>query len=73
MGWSDVGSWDALWEISERDASGNAAIGDVVLHEVSNSYVRSDHKLVAAVGIKDMIVVATDDAVLVADRAHAQK
>jgi mannose-1-phosphate guanylyltransferase/mannose-6-phosphate isomerase len=73
MGWSDVGSWDALWEISSRDSSGNAAIGNVVLKDVSNSYVRSDHKLVAAVGIKDMIVVATDDAVLVADRAQAQK
>ena len=73
MGWSDVGSWDALWDISERDAAGNTAIGDVVLHEVSNSYLRSDHKLVAAVGIKDTIVVATDDAVLVADRAQAQK
>lgn len=73
MGWSDVGSWDALWEISPRDDAGNAIVGDVVLHDVSGSYVRSDHKLIAAIGVKDLIVVATDDAVLVADRADAQK
>jgi mannose-1-phosphate guanylyltransferase/mannose-6-phosphate isomerase len=73
MGWSDVGSWDALWELSKRDSDGNAAIGDVVLQDVTGSYVRSEHKLVAAVGIKDLIVVVTDDAVLVADRAEAQK
>lgn len=73
MGWSDVGSWDALWDISNRDDAGNAIVGDVVLQDVTGSYVRSDHKLVAAIGIKDMIVVATDDAVLVADRAEAQK
>ena len=73
MEWSDVGSWDALWDISERDTDGNAAIGDVVLQDVSGSYVRSDHKLVAAIGVKDLIVVATDDAVLVANRAEAQK
>ena len=72
MGWSDVGSWDALWDISNHDDAGNAIVGDVVLQNVTGSYIRSDHKLVAAIGIKDMIVVATDDAVLVADRAEAQ-
>ena len=73
MDWSDVGSWDTLWNISKRDTDGNAAIGDVVLQNVSGSYMRSDHKLVAAIGVKDLIVVATDDAVLVANRTESQK
>ncbi len=73
LGWNDVGAWDALWEISEKDENGNAVIGDAVIHDVSNSYIRAGERLVAAVGIHDSIIVSTDDAVLVADRSKAQE
>ena len=73
MGWSDVGSWTALWDIGTRDAAGNVTTGDVLLQDVRNSYVRSDGPLVAAVGIEDAIIVATADAVLVTRRDMAQK
>jgi len=72
-GWSDVGSWSALQEVSERDPSGNVVLGDVLLHDVSDSYVRAEHRLVAAVGIRDHVVVETADAVLVAGREHVQE
>ncbi|MEQ8817622.1 MAG: mannose-1-phosphate guanylyltransferase/mannose-6-phosphate isomerase [Thalassobaculum sp.] len=72
MGWSDVGAWSALWEIGDRDAAGNVAAGDVVLHEARNCYVRAEHGLVGVAGLEDVVVVATDDAVLVADRRRAQ-
>jgi mannose-1-phosphate guanylyltransferase/mannose-6-phosphate isomerase len=71
MGWSDVGGWGALWENASRDEDGNVAIGDVLLNDVKNSYVRSDGgRLVAVAGVKDMVVVATDDATLVVPRAE---
>jgi mannose-1-phosphate guanylyltransferase/mannose-6-phosphate isomerase len=72
MGWSDVGAWSALWEIGGKDGSGNVLIGDVTAIDARNSYVRSEGRLVAAVGIEDLIVIATDDAVLVARRDRAQ-
>ena len=73
MGWNDVGSWTALWDIGTRSAHGNVAHGDVVLQDVANSYVRSEGPLVAAVGIENAIIVATPDAVLVTRRDMAQK
>lgn len=73
MGWSDVGGWAALWTIGEKDAAGNVARGDVLLHEVTDCYVHSEGGAVAAlVGVAGLVVVATDDAVLVADRQRAQ-
>jgi len=66
MAWSDVGSWHALREISAPDESGNVIQGDVIVESVSNCYIRADGKLVAAVGLDDVVVVATDDAILVA-------
>ena len=73
MGWSDVGAWSALWDIAEKDSAGNATQGDVVLKDTRNVYARSDDNLlVAVVGLEDIVVVATDDAVLVADRQRAQ-
>lgn len=73
-GWSDIGAWDALHELrsSEDKESGNVVHGDVMLHETRDSLVYSDSRLVAAVGVKDLIIVETDDAVLVADRHQAQ-
>ena len=72
VGWSDVGSWAALWEIAPQDADGNAVRGDVYLEGVHGSYVRAESRLVAVVGLDDVVVVETADAVLVLDRAASQ-
>ena len=71
IGWSDVGSWSALWDVSERDASGNAHHGDVIAVDSRNSYAYA-RRLVALVGVDDLIVVETDDAVLVARKDRVQ-
>jgi mannose-1-phosphate guanylyltransferase/mannose-6-phosphate isomerase len=71
-GWSDVGSWSALWEVSKKDDNGNALQGDVITHDTMNTYVRSDSKLVATVGVNDLIVVESDDAIMVAHKDHVQ-
>lgn len=70
--WSDVGSWMALWSLADRDAAGNAVFGDVLTLSTQNSYVRSDAPLVATIGVRDLIVVATKDAVLVAHKDSDQ-
>lgn len=72
MGWSDIGSFSALWQESPRDDDGNVVSGDVIATATRNSYVRSDSQLVATLGVDDLIVVATDDVVLVADKGHDQ-
>lgn len=71
--WNDVGSWDALWGISARDEDGNVLLGDVVTHEVSHSYIRAEHRLVSVIGLDDVVVVETADAVLVASQSQAQQ
>lgn len=71
-GWSDVGSWEALYALSERDEAGNAASGDTLLYDARNSLVSSESRLVAAVGVENLVIVETKDAVLVADRRRAQ-
>jgi mannose-1-phosphate guanylyltransferase / mannose-6-phosphate isomerase len=72
IGWSDVGSWGALWELGHKDADGNVAAGDVLLEGARNCYVRSDGMLAAVVGLDDAVVVVTEDAVLAMHRDHAQ-
>ena len=72
MGWSDVGSWQSLWEIAVRDGNGNALDGDVVALNVTNSYLRSEGPLLAAIGVDDVVIVATQDAVLVTRRDATQ-
>lgn len=72
LGWSDVGSWSALWDLGAKDGAGNVAIGDVVLESARNCYVRSDGMLAAVVGLDDAVVVVTEDAVLAMHRGHAQ-
>jgi mannose-1-phosphate guanylyltransferase / mannose-6-phosphate isomerase len=67
-GWSDVGSWEAVWELSSRDALGNSSQGSVIFVDSRGSYVTSDKQLVALFGVENLVVVATDDAVLVAKR-----
>lgn len=71
-GWSDVGAWSAVWELQPRDAQGNATRGDVLLQDVRNSYVQAERRLVAMIGVEDLIVVETSDAVLVAHKDRAQ-
>jgi mannose-1-phosphate guanylyltransferase len=73
IGWNDVGSWDAVYELMARDASANAARGEVLLHDSSGNYVDAGGRLVALLGVKDLIVVDTPDALLIADRHRAQE
>lgn len=72
MGWSDVGSWSALHAETEKDGLGNTFLGDVVAVDTAETYVRSEKQLTAVVGVKDIVVVVTSDAVLVADKARDQ-
>lgn len=71
-GWSDVGSWTALWEINPQDENGNVVRGDVIIEQVKNSYIHSEGRLVTALGMEDCIIVDTDDAVLVASKDRVQ-
>lgn len=73
VGWSDVGSWSALWSQLALDSNGNAVSGDVVLDSVSNSLIRGNKRLIAVAGVSDVIVVETADAVLVMDKNQSQK
>ena len=72
IGWSDVGAWSSLWSLLKRDDNGNVILGDVVLHDSSGSFVRNEKGLTALVGVRDLVVVVTEDAVLVADKHRAQ-
>jgi mannose-1-phosphate guanylyltransferase len=74
FGWSDVGSWDALWEISSKDMKDNAAVGNsrTILEDSENSLVYNPHKLTALVGVKDLIIVETKDALLICKKGRSQ-
>ena len=72
-GWNDVGGFAALWQVSAKDSDGNVLCGDVLALDSENSYVRSDDKLVAAIGVKDLVVISTKDAVMVAHKDQAQQ
>jgi mannose-1-phosphate guanylyltransferase/mannose-6-phosphate isomerase len=72
LGWSDVGSWLSLWEIGDKDQQGNVMRGDVIAHDTKNSYLRSEGPLIAAVGVEDIAVIATVDALLVTTRSASQ-
>jgi mannose-1-phosphate guanylyltransferase/mannose-6-phosphate isomerase len=72
-GWSDLGSWDAVWDALEKDTSGNVARGRVVFEGATSTYAHSEGRLVACVGTTNLVVVETPDAVLVADRSHVQR
>ncbi len=72
-GWSDVGSWSALWEIQPQDEHGNVCRGDVITEDVHGSYIHSEGRLIAALGVSNHIIVETDDVVLVADRSRVQE
>lgn len=72
VGWNDIGSWSSLWEVSDKDDSGNATAGDVRLLETTNSFVWTDDKLVALVGLENVVVISTKDATLIARRDKVQ-
>ena len=71
-GWNDLGAWEALWKVSNKDANGNVINGDVLLNQVNNSYIQAESRLVAAVGVEDMVIIETADAVLVSNKKSAQ-
>ena len=71
-GWSDIGSWSSLWDIISKDENGNAGVGDVMLNHSKDCYVRADNKLVVAVGVDDLVIVDTKDALMVAHKNSVQ-
>lgn len=72
IGWSDIGSWSALGDLSTPDANGNRVEGEALLHDVGNCFIRSNERLVGAVGVRDLIIIDTPDALLVADKSRDQ-
>jgi len=73
IGWSDVGSWDAVYDFSDKDAAGNACSGDVLMLDSRNSLLRAESRLIAAVGVEDLIAVETADAILLCKRGESQQ
>jgi mannose-1-phosphate guanylyltransferase/mannose-6-phosphate isomerase len=71
-GWNDLGAWEAVWQVAPKDAHGNASVGDAIVEDSRNTFVHASSRLVSVVGLDDVIVVETPDAVLVADRAQSQ-
>jgi mannose-1-phosphate guanylyltransferase/mannose-1-phosphate guanylyltransferase/mannose-6-phosphate isomerase len=71
-GWNDVGSWSALWDVTEKDEFGNAISGDVLTVDTKNSYVYAENKLVTIIGVEDLVVVETKDAVMIAKKERVQ-
>ena len=72
-GWNDIGSWSSLWDVAEKDEAGNVLSGDVMLFDTNNSLVRSEDKLVALLGVNDLVVVSTKDATMIAHRDQVQE
>jgi mannose-1-phosphate guanylyltransferase/mannose-6-phosphate isomerase len=71
-GWNDLGAWDAVWQQAEKDVHGNSSVGDVLLHDTRNAHVHATSRLVTVVGLENVVVVETADAVLVVDRERSQ-
>ncbi len=71
-GWNDIGSWSSIWDVSDKDSNSNAILGDVIMHDVSNSYIRADNSVVAAVGVDDLIIIVSQEVVLVAKKNKSQ-
>lgn len=70
--WSDVGSWSSLWDISDKDVNGNAVSGDLISFNSYNNFIKAEDKLVALVGVNDLVLVHTDDAILVSSKYEVQ-
>jgi mannose-1-phosphate guanylyltransferase len=73
FGWNDVGSWNAVYELLERAGESNVSLGEALAHDSTGNYVDARGKFVALLGVKDLIVVDTPDALLIADRSRAQE
>ena len=72
VGWSDVGSWNSIWDVSKKDENGNVLIGNVITKDLNNCYVRSESRLVVGLGIENLLIVETNDAILIAEKKHDQ-
>ncbi len=72
-GWNDVGSWSALWDVTEKDGSGNAISGDVLTVDTKNSFIFSENKLVTVIGVENLVVVETKDAIMISTKDRAQE
>ncbi len=72
-GWNDLGSWDSVWQVGERNDNGNVVFGDAILSETKNTLIHSSHRLVATIGLNDLVIIETADAILVADRKLSQQ
>jgi mannose-1-phosphate guanylyltransferase/mannose-1-phosphate guanylyltransferase/mannose-6-phosphate isomerase len=73
IGWNDIGNWSSLWDVGEKDEVGNVLQGDVLVQECTDCLIRSEHRLVTAIGIRDAIIIETSDAVMVLDKGSAQQ
>jgi mannose-1-phosphate guanylyltransferase / mannose-6-phosphate isomerase len=71
-GWSDLGAWDAVWQVGQHDADGNVCTGDTLLADTTGTLIHANHRLVGTVGVSNLIIIETADAVLVADRSQSQ-
>jgi mannose-1-phosphate guanylyltransferase/mannose-6-phosphate isomerase len=71
-GWNDLGAWDAVWQVGEQDAHGNVSNGDTIIENTSNTLINASHRLVSTVGVNNLVIIETADAVLVADRCMSQ-
>jgi mannose-1-phosphate guanylyltransferase/mannose-6-phosphate isomerase len=71
-GWNDLGAWDAVWQVGEQDANGNVSNGDTIIENTTNTLINASHRLVSTVGVNDLVIIETADAVLVADRSMSQ-
>ena len=71
-GWSDLGAWDAVWQVSDKDGTGNVATGDVLIHDSNNVMVHATSRLVGVAGLDNVVIVETPDAVLVVDKSRSQ-
>ena len=72
VGWSDIGSWSSLWDITDKDVNGNVILGDVIINNSTNSFIRSDDKMVAAIGVDNLVIVVTKDVVMIAKKDSVQ-
>lgn len=70
LDWSDVGSWGSLYQVSPKNAEGNVLLGDVITHNIKNSYIKTEDRLIAAIGLENIIITATKDAILVSSKDH---
>ncbi len=73
VGWSDIGSWDSVWKISKKDKNGNVTQGNIFEKNIKDCYIRGDKRLIAAIGVKNLIIVETGDAILIADKTQSQE